>query len=32
VQAAAATANDPGPGNTFLEAPRTFGLTLTLSL
>jgi iron complex outermembrane receptor protein len=32
VQAAAATANDPGPGNTFLEAPRTFGLTLTLRL
>ena len=32
VQAAAATANDPGPGSTFLEAPRTFGATLTLSL
>jgi len=32
VQAAAATANDPGPGSTFLEAPRTFGLTLTLTL
>jgi len=32
VQAAAATANDPGPGNTFLEAPRTFGLTLQLTL
>ena len=32
VQAAAATANDPGPGNTFLEAPRTVGLTLTLTL
>ncbi|MBS0394871.1 MAG: TonB-dependent receptor [Proteobacteria bacterium] len=32
VQAAAATANDPGPGSTFLEAPRTFGATLTLRL
>jgi iron complex outermembrane receptor protein len=32
VQAAAATANDPGPGSTFLEAPRTFGVTLSLSL
>jgi iron complex outermembrane receptor protein len=32
VQAAAATANDPGPGSTFLEAPRTFGVTLTLTL
>lgn len=32
VQAAAATANDPGPGSTFLEAPRTFGLTFGLSL
>ena len=32
VQAAAATANDPGPGNTFLEAPRTYGLTLTVRL
>ncbi len=32
VQAAAATANDPGPGNTFLDPPRTFGVTLTLSL
>jgi iron complex outermembrane receptor protein len=32
VQAAAATANDPGPGSTFLEPPRTFGVTLTLTL
>ena len=32
VQAAAATANDPGPGSTFLEAPRTFGVTVTLTL
>ena len=32
VQAAAATANDPGPGSTFLEAPRTFGATLTVRL
>jgi iron complex outermembrane recepter protein len=32
VQAAAATTTDPGPGCTFLEAPRTFGLTLTLAL
>lgn len=32
VQAAAATANDPGPGNTFLEPPRTFGVTLTVTL
>jgi hypothetical protein len=31
VRAAAATANDPGPGNTFLDPPRTYGVTLALS-
>jgi iron complex outermembrane recepter protein len=32
VQAAAATANDPGPGSTFLEAPRTYGLGVTIAV
>jgi iron complex outermembrane recepter protein len=32
VQAAAATANDPGPGSTFLEAPRTYGVGVTIAV
>jgi iron complex outermembrane receptor protein len=35
VQSAAATGNpisDPGPGAPFLEAPRTYGLRITLNL